>query len=257
MLNRSSILVLVMLSCFNQLFAQPRIEIHIPSPEEEAEYLWRTIRDIRFFEQYNYVVNLPRHTLIDSLVEASRNNQFSNEAYPLLVDLLQSSVYQLEDYQTGANKIRQQEMLIHGALKRLAEFPFRWEYKTFDTHRIRLTLYGSGGSFNPDDGSLILLTTSKGEFRQYPTPANTIIHELIHVGIEESLIQTYHLPHSVKERMVDQIMLLLFQEELPNHQMQDIGSPAVDVYMRNKRDLKRLDKRVRKYLKKQRMKDKT
>ncbi|MEM7368102.1 MAG: hypothetical protein AAF587_05835 [Bacteroidota bacterium] len=251
-LNHMMVRVCLFLSlCFgmkSQISAQNHLAIHIPSPEEEAEYVWRTIQDIRFFEQYKYPVNLPEHPLIDTLIRRCKQNRLSDASFPELVQLIKSDIYQKEDYQAAARKIDQQLPLINRMIHHLKKMRFRWEFHSFDQYRVRLTLYGSGGSFNPDDGSLILLTTPQGSFRQYPNPANTIIHEIIHIGIERAIVQKYELAHPVKERIVDGIMLILFSDLLPDHRIQQIGSSKINDYLNKKREVKRLDKVIEQFL---------
>lgn len=46
-----------------------RIQIKIPTVEEETNYVWRTIIDTKFFEQYNYqVAHTLKERIIDQLV---------------------------------------------------------------------------------------------------------------------------------------------------------------------------------------------
>ena len=46
---------------------------------------------------------------------------------------------------------------------------------------INLTLYGPGGSYNPQEGSIILMITKEGTFKQSLDPAETIVHEIVHI----------------------------------------------------------------------------
>ena len=56
------------------LNSQNRININIPSAKTEAEYIWRTIQDITFFEEHNYHVTLPTGKLIEQLKQKTDEN---------------------------------------------------------------------------------------------------------------------------------------------------------------------------------------
>lgn len=116
-----------------------------------------------------------------------------------------------------------------------------WEFSMFDTYSVVFTLYGTGGSYDPDEGIITLLTNNKGEFRQYSNPACTILHEITHMGMEYSLIRKYSLEHGLKERLVDTFVYLMFKEQLPEYKIQNMGDTSIDQYLKNKDDIKLLN----------------
>jgi hypothetical protein len=61
-----------------------------------------------------------------------------------------------------------------------------------------LTRYGSGGSYDSKQGLVI----SNIDFRSKDEIMGTIIHEIIHIGIQH-LIDRYNVRHWYKERLVD------------------------------------------------------
>ncbi len=231
-------------------FAQNVLQIHTPSAQEETDHIWRTIIDIEFFEQHNYPVNLPRNGFIDSLKMRSKHKQLSDDDYEMLGKLMADHIYRPSDYEAGYRKIADQKELLQKMIRRLHQTDYDWPFKKFDRYRVNLTLYGSGGSYNPEDGSLIILTTPQGQFRQYDNPANTIIHEIVHIGIQESIIDRYQVPHTLKERIVDTFVLLNFREELPAYRLQEMGENRSDAYLKNKADLFNLEEAVQRMLKK-------
>jgi len=66
----------------------------------------------------------------------------------------------------------------------------------------------------------------------YDNPANTIIHEIVHMGIEKSIIQKYNLSHGLKERIVDTIVYVLFGEFLPEYKVQNMGDTKIDKFLK-------------------------
>lgn len=225
-------------------FSQNRIKINIPTASTETDYIWRTIRDITFFEKHNYELSLPRTPLIESLKEKARSNQLTDEDYEKLESLMKTHVYKEEDYLQGAETINEQVALITKMVTSISQSKRNWHFKEFETYQINLTLYGSGGSYDPDNGTITLFTTPNGQFKNYDNPANTIIHEIVHIGMEASIMQKYAVPHTMKERIIDQFVSLNFQNLLPDYRIQNMGDNRIDPYLTDKESLTNLSEHV-------------
>ena len=241
------IFYLIFNACVN-LFCQNNFNIIIPTVKEETDYVWRNIQDINFFEQYNYSVNLPKGELMDSLIAKSKSNRLSDNNYDALKTFMTANVYHESDYKQGYEKILAQKDLLNKMIHKISKCESNWNFKMFPTYQINLTLYGTGGSYNPDDGSIIIFTTRDGKFKQYDNPANTLIHEIVHIGIENSIIQKYNIDHGTKERMVDLLVLLHFKKHIPGYRKQNMGNEKLDSYLKNKKSWKKLDKVVERFL---------
>ncbi len=240
----------ITLLCFSSILSfENSIQITIPSVEEETEYVWRTLIDIKFFEEHNYEVSLPDGELIDQLKEKSKANQLTDEDFNSLLNHMKSNVYKRSDYEKGCQKIEANRALINKMTNELRKSKRNWAFKEFDQYEVKLTLYGSGGSYNPETGSIIIYTTKEGEFKQYENPANTIIHEIIHIGTEESIMNKYQLPHPLKERIIDKIVLLHFKKYLPSYRLQGFGDARIDKYLKNKKSIKKLEEVVAQFQK--------
>lgn len=235
-------LLMILVSC--QSKSQHRIKIKIPTAKTEAEYIWRTIQDINFFETHNYQVSLPKGYLIEQLKQKSKSANLNNGDYEKLERFVQDSIYDEKDYQMGYEKISNELGLIDKMVNQIDQTNFDWDFKEFETYNVNLTLYGPGGSYNPDEGSILIYTTPMGQFKNYDNPANTIIHEVVHIGIEEAIISKYEVPHSLKERIVDIFVSLNFGQYLPEYRIQDMGDNRIDQYIKKITDFKDLDKAV-------------
>ncbi|PRX54793.1 hypothetical protein [Flagellimonas meridianipacifica] len=220
---------------------QSQVNIVIPTSDEEADYVWRNLQDIPFFDKNGYHLNLPKGKLIDELVEKSRNGNLHEEDYQRLKSLMGNSIYNREDYLLGYDKSVAVQSLVQEMLKQIDPSIYNWHFKKFEEYKVTLTLYGPGGSYDPDTGSIILFTTTQGKFKNYDNPANTIIHEIVHMGIEESLIQANDTPHTLKERIVDQFVSLYFGDILKDYRIQDMGDYRIDPYLKDKSDINQLD----------------
>lgn len=221
--------------------SQDRVQINIPTLEAETEYIWRTIIDTRFFEENNYQVSLPGGELIESLKQKAKSNNLSDADYEDLKSFMQKGVYNPSDYQRGYQNIEAQLALVNKMIAEIGSMNLDWNFKEFDIYTVNLTLYGPGGSYNPDEGSLLIYTTIDGRFKQYDNPAHTLIHEVVHMGIEASIIQKYNVPHPLKERIVDTFVSLCFGELLPDYRIQNMGDTRTDSFLKNKADLAKLD----------------
>lgn len=239
-------IVIILNSC--QLMSQNRIVVNIPSAKTEAEYIWRTIQDTKFFEENNYQVSLPKGNLINQLKEGSKTDNLQNDDYEKLVKFIRDSIYNKDDYQEGYDKIKNELHLINKMIQQIDTSQLKWNFRAFETYQVNLTLYGPGGSYNPDEGSVLIYTTSSGQFKNYDNPANTIMHEVVHIGIEESIISNYNVPHSLKERIVDTFVALNFGQYLPQYKIQDMGDYRLDEFVKEVSDLNELDQIVQQIL---------
>jgi hypothetical protein len=233
---------LLIISLFQLLcsFGSDRIEVIIPSVEAETEYVWRTIRDIPFFEQHNYQVSLPKGELIENLKEKSRSNELSDSDYQLLEAFMKNGVYNKTDYEKGSKAIMQSRVLVNKMIKEFEALEKDWEYKVFEKYKIKLTLYGPGGSYDPDTGEILIYTTKEGGFKQYRDPSNTLIHEIIHIGTEASIMSKYNVSHPLKERIIDNLVMINFKQYLPDYKIQSFGDARIDAFLTKEEDIKQL-----------------
>lgn len=77
------ILILLALSTsfpFQSQHPTEKIVVQIPTIEQEASSIWRTINDIDFLESQGYRIHLPKDSLINTLVEKSKNVKFGNDS---------------------------------------------------------------------------------------------------------------------------------------------------------------------------------
>ncbi len=229
-----------------------RVEIVQPTIKQEATSIWRTINDIAFFEKQGYTINLPKHSLIDSLLIKSKNGTFGNEDFASIYTLIETEIFDKVIYESAMQKVTNQTELINDLISVIdaSKNEWDWKFNMIDKYSIILTLYGTGGSYDPDDGTITLLTNKKGDFMNYKNPANTIIHEITHMGMEYSIIRKYNVSHGLKERIVDTFVYLMFKEKLPEYKIQNMGDNKIDNYLNKKKDIESLNSIISEFAKK-------
>ncbi len=237
------------LGCKSQTLTT-RIEIVQPTVQQEATSIWRTINDINFLEKQGYNINLPKDSLIDSLIAKSKGGTFGNDDFPTIYTLVETKTFDRKSYDQAMQKVKNQFKLINNLIYEIdsAKSEWDWNFKMFDTYKVIFTLYGTGGSYDPDAGTITLLTNKAGEFIKYKNPANTIIHEITHMGMEYSIVQKYNLSHGLKERIVDTFVYLMFKEKLPEYRIQNMGDIDIDNHLRKQKDIDSLNAIISKFV---------
>lgn len=239
------------LDCTSQTSVS-RIEIVQPTIEQETTSIWRTINDIAFFENQGYSINLPKDSLIDSLITKSKNGTFGNEDFATIYTLVETKIFDQKNYEQAIQKVTNQTELINNLIHEIdsSKSEWGWNFNMFDKYRVIFTLYGTGGSYDPDEGTITLLTNMKGNFMNYKNPANTIIHEITHMGMEYSIARKHNLSHGLKERIVDTFVYLMFKEKLPEYKIQNMGDNKIDKYLNKKEDIDSLNDTVSEFVNK-------
>ncbi len=85
-----SLSLLLYQSCFSKVQSD-NFSVRIPTIEQEATSIWRTINDIEFLEKQGYRINLPENDLIQSLILKSKNGEFGNDDFPEIYNLLEAN----------------------------------------------------------------------------------------------------------------------------------------------------------------------
>lgn len=220
------------------------ISVEIPTVEKEAEYVWSTIQDLPFYQKHGYQLSLPKGAYMDSLKAKANRSELQPEDLQALNNWMRDTIYRASDYEKGFEKVSGDIDRLNAMIGQLASKQFPWGFHIPEVYDVELTLYGPGGSYNPENGVVLIYTTPAGNFKQHEGAVNTLIHEIVHIGIETSIIQKYNVPHALKERIVDQMVSLMFRGELEGYMIQDMGDHRIDQYLKSQEDLKKLDEYV-------------
>jgi hypothetical protein len=212
-----------------------KFNVEANSSKQETDLIWDKIKNIDFFKQHNYSVSFPDHKIIPSLIDKSLDGKLHQNDYQNLSNLMKNEIYNELDYKHGINKINSdinEQMLNFNCFQKYNEL---WNFKVFSEYQILLTLYGPGGEYRPSSGTIIILTTADGKFRRGLNSLDTIIHEMVHIGLEE-IIQQFSIPHKIKEQIVDLFVQFHFSKLLPKYQIQNFGNNSIEKYFKTQDD---------------------
>ena len=118
----------------------------------------------------------------------------------------------------------------------------------FDEYKIFLVLWSPGGSYDPRTGIIKIRADEQGN----PTSVRknkheTIVHEIVHIGIEELIVQKYKLKHWEKEYLVDTICKKYLGSLMPEYMSQRIVK-KMDKYVTKETIKNNLPSAIEKYI---------
>lgn len=177
------------------------------------------LADIIYFSSYK---NLPVHPAFKEL-EAHPEVIASIDQEALYATFL-SEVYQPLPTSFIEEKIKKHASTLLTAYQRCEVLNKNWGFVIFPCYSIYPLFYGPGGGYRPDTGGIELNVNDKGLRKK---TCETIIHEMVHIGIENAIVQRFQLSHWEKEGLVDTICSLYFHDLLPNYHMQSSGDKNI------------------------------
>lgn len=205
--------------------ARPEVAVRAQRGDEAFEYLWTQLGDMPFFRKHHYEVALPSHALFkgyakDGLEDADRG---------VARQVFLAEVYDERAFDAGIEVLRGRAAELAHELDAFQRWAARWGFAAPRRYDVALTLYGPGGSYDPEAARVTVLTTADGRFKK--EPIHNLVHEMVHIGIERPIVQRFGLSHPEKERLVDRICVVAFGDRLANYQVQPMGPPELDPYV--------------------------
>jgi len=216
----------------------PKTVIRASTVKEEFSQLKNVLRKKDFYEKNGYKVAYPDNPLLlDAKILQNQD---------LMFETFKNAEYDENYYKEGLRVLNPYKDQIEKLILKLKDLGKNWSFKMFPEYQIVLTRYGPGGSYHYDTGTVVMLATKDGKFKR-SDPIQTIVHEIVHMGIEESIVIKYKLSHWEKERLVDLLVSTIFKEEMPNYRMQDTEFANLEHYI-NADTVLELPKAIEKYL---------
>lgn len=204
--------------------------IHAPNEQEGFNALLGALKKLSWYKDNGYSLPpLPSNPLFKDLEEHSE--KINNLNWDSYFKVFISEVYQPISCVPIQKMIRNYESTLLTALDRIRTLHQQWGFKISPHYNIILELYGPGGSYNPNCGNIVINVTTQGfPIAQQPL-CEIIIHEMVHIGIEDIIVQKFQLTHWEKEALVDTICSLYFNDLLPHYWIQPRGDKKIKEYV--------------------------
>ena len=223
----------------NKLIIKPQ------TVDGEFDYLWSLLQKMPFYIKNGYSISLPDNQNFQRLIDNPETLKTVNKDDSR--QLFIKKVYDPLFFRLGLDVLNAERHKIEVVFPDFQKFNDQWGFKLFPQYQIHLTRYGPGGSYNSNTGVIIMMAKADGSFKRQ-NPLHSIIHELIHIGIEDVIVKKYGLTHWEKERVVDKICVLRFGLILPGYELQKKGITAIDTYVNNE-SINNLPAAIEKYIK--------
>ncbi|MFA4833402.1 MAG: hypothetical protein WC619_00965 [Patescibacteria group bacterium] len=200
-----------------------KIIVRAQTADEEFNYLIKVLGKMSFYNEHGYKIPIPDHPFF---LKISNNlDLLKSLDMEEARDIFKREVYDLDYFKNGLKTVIKGISLAEKAIKRMEKWK-SWGFKLFPKYEIRLTAYGPGGSYDFDAGDIIIKTKKDGIFKRR-NPIHTIVHEIVHIGIEECIIKKFKLTHIEKEGLVDAICANYFKDILIDYAIQERGDKNI------------------------------
>jgi len=204
----------------------PEVSITIrPQTHSEAlNYIVHLTRRTVFHATHNYNVTLPPAGFVDQ-VRAYLRGELSRAT--LQTALATSVAFDIGALRAAAVIPGSQRTILSRALHRLARLRRRWRLNPRLSAIVLVTPYGMGGSYSAAAATVTLKVRPDG---LWPRPlSHMIVHELIHVSIDDVFCGPYGLTHGEKEALVDTIVAIRFGDLLNGYTLQRSRDGRIDL----------------------------
>ncbi len=221
-----------------------KIIIRAQTANEEFDYLMKVLSKMDFYNQYGYKIPIPNHPFFLNI--SNNLDLLKSLDIKEAKKIFKKDVYNPDFFEKGLRTLSKDVKLVKEAIKKMENWK-NWKFKLFPSYQVKLTAYGPGGSYDFNHGNIIMKTKESGEFVR--DPYHTIVHEIIHIGIEESIVKKFELTHLEKEGLVDSICANCFDDLLIDYVIQDRGDKKV-FNLVSKDNIMELPKIIKEYKKK-------
>ena len=195
----------------------------IPTAEEEATLVMGNLRQISWFDSMGYHITLPNTALFNDAIRKLRSSGSltSQEEAQIRTHYI-NDVYDPAHYEPSFNTLARAARDADPHIDSLRRYESLWGFFIPNRYRIYMTQYGPGGSYNSNAGAMYIKVDRNNRWgRGHGAPMTVLLHEAVHIGIENNIIQRNNIPQWTKERIVDSFMLRQFGTRvLPGYSLQ-------------------------------------
>jgi len=164
---------------------------------------------LKHFKQYTYNFLIPDN---EQMRKMSEQQNLTQEQAKYYHDIFVNEIYNIADLRAQDENIQKAVPHFQKAIeKHIKPLLSAWNAKLPNT-LIILCCYGDGaGYYNEEDKAFISLRLTKYKGNDYGIYCY-LVHEFVHILIEQQIIKKYNVPQDLKERIVDIICFELFKK---------------------------------------------
>ncbi|HCU70806.1 MAG TPA: hypothetical protein DIC35_03590 [Candidatus Moranbacteria bacterium] len=181
----------------------PKIKVRIPTKNDEIKRIRYTLEKIDWLKANGYYpdfIILPEYFQTIAKKLLLKEVTMGEMGYDEINNNLE---YSPDDYLETDEYLKQEIVpKIKEVVKVFLKWNSEWGFKVFGEYSILLTKYGTGGSYKINKDAVIS-HVRMNEGRDY---YKTAVHEMVHLGIEDIIVNKFNLSHDEKERVVDLII---------------------------------------------------
>ena len=174
----------------------------------------------------------PSTELMPELIQRGRDKTLRDADYAALLGAM-NGLYHAEDYEKSFQKVVASFATLEKAMPVFKEYQSKWGFKTFPAYTVQLTHYGTGGSYDPESGSIILWTEESGT-SPWTSPGSFFMRQRTSAS-RTSFRSTLWTSESKRE-IVDKFVLTHLLSLVPTYQVQpsDFTDLSIDRYLDSK-----------------------
>lgn len=226
----------------------PQYSVRPMNFDEEFSRISWYIRDAKFFQDNKCNIILPTQSpLFQQYYQRSEVLKLKEELElkKIFCNIYSQNTYDTERYSTALNELFEKDEMKESVevLKKLNE---NWGFKIPKEYIVLLTKYGGAGSYNARDNSIVYNDNQASNSKK--TFTRIVLHEAMHIGVEESIVKKFNLQHPDKERVVDLMCKNIYAKILPDYYMWPGANTNLDKYITNENDILNLPKAIGQYV---------
>jgi hypothetical protein len=211
---------------FNPKDILQKFIIHIPSAQEEAEYVFYLLNSAPLLEGNGYNLSLPDDPLINSLKsKVYGENRLDDNDLDQLISLFKNKIHNRINYFEAFDVVKKTARVADMQIKIFEAYKQKWSFFIPEYYYVLLSLYGTSGTAFSDN-VIVLKVSADNDLQRI---LGAILHEAVHIGIHESIIQKYNVPWQINERIADHFVSRHFLQIVPNYRMQSVGNSSIDI----------------------------
>jgi hypothetical protein len=239
--------VLGFMACDNgtPILTVERYYVSIPTAEQEANTLLNQIK------RKNQNVNYPDTQLINTArSKINGGGSLTDAEEAELINHIENDIYNPQDYQLSYATVNGVLSTANNQIFVFEHYKKTWDFYIPEKYKITISLYQTSGMYNSNTGEIILPITKSNDHwgTTRPPVLSSILHESIHIGIEQVIIQKYNVPQVMKEYIVDQFMEYHFKSVVPNFWKGTSETPSINIIFQQEDVFDNLPARVEEFM---------